>query len=270
MIVPNPFFVDRGFAIRVYEQANYLQKNGYDVIIISYYSGRKIDGLTIKKIPNLPGYDEDKIGASFSRLYLDFFLLIFSFIITLKFKPQIIHTHLHEGALIGIIIKKILKIPVILDAQGSLTGELRDRGTIRNKTLLRVFEKIEKFILSQVDFIITSSPITKEIFIKKFNVKPDKCEVILDFVDVNRFKQDSDEKNDNMFKKMLGIPDDKKICIYVGVLHPYYGVDVLLTAIKYVVNETSDLHFIIAGFPNVDKYKLFAKVIANENGPKIL
>ena len=63
MIAPNPFFVDRGFGVLVYEQARTLMKQGVHVEVASYHSGRDVEGIRIHRAARFPGYDETRIGT---------------------------------------------------------------------------------------------------------------------------------------------------------------------------------------------------------------
>lgn len=256
MITPNPFFIDRGFSIRVYNEAAGLQKSGHDVLIVAYNSGRNMPGIKIKRIPDIPGYGAEELGAKLSRIYLDIFLFFSCFIAAIKFKPDILHGHLHEGAFIGIIIGKILRIPVLLDAQGSLTGELKDRGVLKKGLLLKTIKTLEKYIVNKVNIIIVSTPVMQKILLDEFNLDAKKTEIVLDRVDLEIFDMN---KNSALSKKRLNIPDNAKIAIYLGTLHEYYGTDCLLKSIAYIVNKNVDnIHFLILGHPNVKKYKQMA------------
>lgn len=256
VIAPNPFFIDRGFSVRVYDQISELQKKGHKVVVTTYNSGRNISGINIRRIPNLPGYGAEDLGAKFSRLYLNLFLFFISFITTIKFKPDIIHAHLHEGALIGIIISRFMKIPVILDAQGSLTGELKDRGTIKNILLLKIIRKLENFIVHNVNFIIVSSLTMNKILKNNFGVSEENIQFLPDGVNTEMFNINKVSK---LNKKYLSLPQNKKIVVYLGILHEYYGTDCLLEAIQYITSRRDDIHFLILGYPNVEKYKKIAE-----------
>ena len=39
MVAPNPFFVDRGFSVHVFEQARALRERGHNVAFAAYHCG---------------------------------------------------------------------------------------------------------------------------------------------------------------------------------------------------------------------------------------
>jgi len=56
-------------------------------------------------------------------------------------------------------------------------------------------------------------------------------------------------------RRRLGIPEGRRIVVFVGLLNRYQGVDLLLEAIPAVVRAVPDSHFLIMGFPNVEHYR---------------
>ncbi|GAH73422.1 unnamed protein product, partial [marine sediment metagenome] len=86
-------------------------------------------------------------------------------------------------------------------------------------------------------------------------IKKDKIFVVQDGVNVNEFKMCNDTLP---LKRKLNLPLDKKIVVYLGLLNRYQGVDCLLETISYVVKKNKDVHFLIMGYPDVEKYKKIA------------
>jgi len=254
-IVPNPFFTDRGSCIRILGQVRYLADRGHEVIVLSYGYGREVPSITIKRIIKTPGYDENSIGASFARLYNDLFLLIKSIVYTLKFKPDVIHGHLHEGALMGIVSSVFRKTRVLLDAEGSLSGELRDRAGIKNEFLQQIIRGVEIWINNHVDCVVASSPIVGDDMEKRLGIEKSRINIVPDGVNMDFFK-----KQDNMgLRSKLNIPPGKKVIVYAGVLNEFYGTDCLLKAARLVLNKIKDVHFLIIGYPNAELYRKTAQ-----------
>ena len=257
VIAPNPFFIDRGFSVRVLDQVQGLKEKGHQILVTAYNSGRDIPGIDIKRIPDVPGYGAEELGAKWSRLYLDILLLFTGLRQALIFKPDVIHAHLHEGGLIGILIGRLIKKPVLLDAQGSLTGELKDRGTVSNKLLLAFFKLIEKFIVKHSSYVVVSSPVQCENLVNGFGARKERLEVLVDGVDVKAFDRRTEPLQNNVPPRS----DPKEtVVVYVGILHPYYGTDCLLESIEYIIKtkRQGNIRFNIAGYPDAEKYKKIA------------
>jgi len=253
MIAPTPFFSDRGCHIRVLNSYLRLTREKNKLVLITYPLGRNIQGVNTKRIPNLPGYKKTSPGFSFYRPFLDFFLLIKCFGEIKKGKYDLIYAHLHEGALIGIILKKFFKKRVIFDAQGSLVGELAAQGTIKkNGFWERPIFKIEKYITQNVDEIITSTAGLKKFMMTKIKPRAD-IKVIKDLPDQSLF-------NKNVKPVKLKLPKDKKIVVYLGGLQKYKGIDYLIKAVPLV---SDNFHFLIMGYP-VEYAKSLAKKLGVE------
>jgi glycosyltransferase involved in cell wall biosynthesis len=63
---------------------------------------------------------------------------------------------------------------------------------------------------------------------------------------------------------MLGIPSDRKIVVYLGLLAEYQGSDALLRAAKLLLQQRDDVHFLIMGFPAVAHYQGMARQLGIE------
>ncbi len=253
MIAPTPFFSDRGCHIRILNSYLRLTREKNKLVLITYPLGRNIQGVNIKRIPNLPGYKKTSPGFSFYKPFLDFFLLIKCFGEMRKEKYDLIYAHLHEGALIGIILRKFFKKRVIFDAQGSLVGELIAQGTIKDGGFLkRAIFKIEKYITQNVDEIITSTAGLKKFMMTKIKPKT-SVKVVKDLPDKLLF-------NKNIKPAKLKLPKDKKIVVYLGGLQKYKGIDYLIKAIPLT---DEGFHFLIMGYP-VEYAKSLAKKLGIE------
>jgi len=256
MIAPTPFFADRGCHVRIYEEVRTLQNLGNKVIIYTYHNGRDIPGIETRRIINIPWYKKLEAGPSYQKLYLDFLLLLKVVKSNIYKKADIIHAHLHEGALLGKIYKKFKKIPLVFDFQGSLTSEAVDHNFLKEESFaLKFIRKIEDSINNSADAIVVSSANSANLLKEESNLRKDKVFVIQDGVNVNEFKR---YNNILSLKRKLNLSLDKKIVVYLGLLNRYQGVDCLLEAISYLVKKNRDVHFLIMGYPDVEKYKKMA------------
>jgi glycosyltransferase involved in cell wall biosynthesis len=227
------------------------------VTICTYHNGRNIAGLNIKRIPNIPWYNKLEAGPSYHMLYLDMLLLYRSLQYSMEKKPDVIHAHLHEGALIGKFCSKFRNVPMVFDMQGSLSGEMTAHGFMKNDgEIYKFIYKFENILNGMADAIITSSANMADMLKSKFKVDDDKIFVIPDGVDTDIFHPRYDTKD---LRNKLGIGADKKVVVFLGLLNEYQGVDLLIKSIPSVIREVSNAHFLIMGYPDVEKYKKMAK-----------
>ncbi len=259
MIAPTSFFADYGCHVRILEEIHALQGHGHRVRVCTYHNGDDMPGLDITRTVDIPWRKRVVVGSSKHKLYLD--VMLFGKVLqeAIKFKPDLIHAHLHEGALIGSVIGRVLRIPVIFDYQGSLTEEMLDHGFIRSGGLRhRFFRRLEKIIDNLPARIVPSSR-SGEAFLLKRGHDPYRVTPILDAVDLNRFDAAQMQRDRAMMRSELGIPDDAPVVVYLGLLATYQGTPLLIEAARDILARRPDVYFIVAGYPAVGRHSKMAE-----------
>jgi glycosyltransferase involved in cell wall biosynthesis len=238
IIAPTPIFADRGCHIRIVEEARALKKLGNNITICTYHHGKDVYDLDIRRTVKIPWYHKLEAGPSYHKILLDFLLFLKIARLTKNKRVDIIHAHLHEGALLAEFVNKFKsnKIPFVFDVQGSLSKELY---------------KIEKHVYKYPDAIIASSANMANILKKEYNLDDKNIKVIPDGVDTDLFKPRL--KNKKLIKKFN--IENKKVVVYTGLLNEYQGIDILLKAIKEISRNRRDIHFLIIGYPTEEYYK---------------
>lgn len=247
MIAPTPYFADRGCHVRIYEEAKALKALGHDVRICTYHLGRDPGDVTIWRIPRIPWYRKLSAGPSWHKIYLDILLFFTAFKATREFSPDLIHAHLHEGGLVGFLLKKIFGIPMLFDCQGSLTGELAEHRFIRRGSwLYRGFRFLEGFIVRRADRTVCSAGSSARILIEDFALAAATVTVVADGVDLEVFRPDLEVSD---LRRRLNLPQDRLIVVFMGVMSEHQGVDLLLEAIGALRADQSMYHFLLMGYP---------------------
>ncbi len=255
MIAPTPYFADRGCHVRIYEEARALTKQGHEVCIVTYHLGRDMPGVRVVRIPAIPWYTKLEAGPSWHKPYLDLLLLWKSFKEIRSFRPHLIHAHLHEGALIGSLLKRLFRIPLLFDYQGSLSGESLNHGFFgASSSLLKPFKALERFIDNGADLIITSSDKGRQELLHDWGISSGKVTTLIDGVDTEIFRP----LPQNEVRRELGIPENVKLVVFLGLFNRYQGVDLLLDAISLIKSEAPKIRFLLMGFPDKE-YRRKAK-----------
>jgi glycosyltransferase involved in cell wall biosynthesis len=247
MLAPTPYFADRGCHVRIYEEARALRSQGHDVHIVTYHLGRDMPDIPTIRIPRIPWYSRLEAGPSLHKLYLDALLFFKAAMLLPDFRPDLIHAHLHEGAFIGYFLKKLSGVPLVLDYQGSLTGECIDHGFFSaTSRMARVFRKIERVINGFADRIITSSGAGTAELVNSWGVQPQRVTPLIDAVDTDIFCPGPNHKG----REALGVSPNTIVVAYLGILSRYQGTDLLLDCIEQLKHDGIKAFFLIMGFPD--------------------
>lgn len=257
MLAPTMFFADYGCHVRILEEALILRKLGHTVTILTYPNGRNIWDIPIERSWGLPRNYRIEVGSSRHKIYLDALLFIKTLFYSLKHKPDIIHGHLHEGGLMGWVLGKILRVPLVFDFQGSLTGEMLDHNFIENKSRWLTFMRwLETKIDHMANAVLTSSKHSARLLHNNFGVPKGRIHPTPDCVNAEAFNPALfDDASKASLKTQLGIPADKKLLVYAGLLTEYQGVGLMLHALAELSKTRNDFHLLLMGFPSISYYR---------------
>ncbi len=254
ILAPTPFFADRGCHMHIAEQAYAMKRRGHIVKIVTYHLGRDLPDLDIVRTTTVPWYKKLGPGPSWHKFYVDPLLLLTALNTARRFKPDVIHAHLHEGAVLGWILKKILHIPLVFDMQGSLTGELiaHNFPLVRTVWLMNIWYAIEKVIDHMADAMLVQSTEMRQEAEERFKVPVGQLFMAYDGVSTQVF---TPGERDPELVRQLQIPHNKKVIVYLGGLSPHKGVDILLEAFPIVLQHVPDAFLLLMGYPNEDHYR---------------
>ena len=265
MIAPTSFFADYGCHVRILEEAFILQKMGHEITICTYHNGQDVKGLDIERTLSIPWRREYEVGSSRHKVAFDLLLFLKSLSVALRKKPEIIHAHLHEGALIGYPISLFLRIPLVFDFQGSMTSEMIDHHFLRpDGPFYGLMRRLEEIINRLPEAIITSSQHAMNLLCNEFGCDGRRIHIIPDCVNAEFFRPPSDEDK-ALLRSRLGIPAGHRVVVYLGLLAEYQGIGLLLEGIARLRENLLDTQFLIMGFPNVEYYRMRAQQLGIED-----
>jgi len=268
MIAPTSFFSDYGCSVRILEEIRALRRLGHEVSVCTYRNGQDVPGLAIKRTPTIPFREHYEVGSSPHKIAFDILLFWTVFYHALRRRPDVIHAHMHEGAFIGLVVGGLLRIPMVFDFQGSLTGEMMDHGFLRRESpFYRPLLRLETAIDRRSPLVLTSSHNARNLLVSEFGCRPERVHTVPDGVDTDAFFPPADRERARLasLRARLKIPPDRKIVVYLGLLAKYQGTDALLEAASAMLRRQADLHFLIMGFPAVDIYRQRAKQLGIGN-----
>jgi glycosyltransferase involved in cell wall biosynthesis len=151
--------------------------------------------------------------------------------ISKKHNPNIIHTHGYKTNILGFLVAKLFRLPLVTTVHGLHSG--------RNKSLIWVSLKL----LSYFDRIIAvSDQIKRELKTMKV---PSRKIIMVRNVSPIGTKENS--ANPSTFREEIGIPPDAKLVGFVGRLEPVKGCSLFIKTIPQVTKSNPDSCFVVVG-----------------------
>jgi glycosyltransferase involved in cell wall biosynthesis len=264
MIAPTSFFADYGCHVRILEETRILQKLGHQVTIVTYRNGNPVAGLDIRRTLPIPWRTHYEVGSSRHKLAFDALLGLKSWEVLARGRFDLIHTHLHEGALIGQILSRIFRIPLVFDFQGSLTEEMIDHGFLRRHGPIHgALRRLERWINHSSPVIFTSTAHAQRLLIDEFDCEPAQVVALSDCVDTATFQPATafDPAALAALRAQLAIPPESKVIVYLGLLAEYQGTGLLLEAFQRILSQRSNVYLLLMGFPGVETYRQRAQTL---------
>jgi len=259
-IAPTPFFSDRGCHMRIRGIVQALNKRAISSVVCTYNLGHDVDGVETVRTASIPGYTKLEAGPSAFKYLADILLFFKVCGLISSRKPDIVHAHLHEGALIGWVARLVFfwrKIPMVFDVQGSLVGELEAHGYFEKfKFLKKIFWALEYLITRMADRFVCSSQNTVDILREEFKV--DERHVVLANDGADTFKL----SENNTLSQSLALPAAKTIIIFTGALLEAKGLSYLCEVMLQAKQRKLNSHFLLIGYPEegvrefCEKYQL--------------
>jgi glycosyltransferase involved in cell wall biosynthesis len=131
-------------------------------------------------------------------------------------------------------------VPYVLQAHGSLPR-------IMDKQRLKLIYDVSfgYRLLKDASKVIALSPVEADQY-RRMGVPEEKIAIIPNGVDLSEY---ANLPPKGAFKKKLGIPEDRKVILYLGRIHRTKGIDFLIKAYAYAVNKMNfkDAVLVIAG-----------------------
>ena len=258
MIAPTSFFADYGCHVRILEETRTLQKLGHHVTIATYHNGKNVEGIDIRRTLPIPWRQHYEVGSSRHKIVFDALLGLKTLELLMRGHFDIIHAHLHEGALIAHVLGKLFGLPVVFDFQGSLTEEMIDHNFLRRGSIFHhPLRGLEDWINQRSSIIFTSTAHAERVLLDKFNCNPAQVRVLPDCVNADVFLPAAEQDAADLaaLRRELSIPEGRKVIVYLGLLAEYQGTGLLLQALQRILQKHGDVYLLLMGFPGVQHYR---------------
>ncbi|HIP37970.1 MAG TPA: glycosyltransferase [Desulfocapsa sulfexigens] len=239
LLAPQPFFINRGTPIDVLLVLRALsERDDMDVDAIVYPEGEDVvlPHVTLHRVP-VPGNTKGtRPGLSLKKLWIDFFMLIFTWKMVHRNRYDIIHAG-EETVFIAMLMKLFYKIPYVYDIDSSNAQQLIEKCS-RLKFMAPVFNFLEGRAIRGA---LANAPVC--------NALAELCEKngsnkTVTVHDISQLENPDLPKTGSLSKE-INAPG--LILLYCGNLETYQGVDLLVESFPYVTAKNDDVQLVIIG-----------------------
>jgi len=243
MIAPQPFFQPRGTPFSVLGRLKALSDLGHSVDLVTYHVGEDkwFPNIRIHRIKNLP-IKKVKVGPSLAKIPMDVALFFKAFSLMRRNKYGVLHTH-EEAGFMGIVLKKIFRIPHIYDMHSSLPQQLHNFSFTNSNVIYKTFEWLERKTLENAEGVITICPELYD-YVESLGVKTyhTLIENVVDYASLF-------ESTNGEFKTLVpwGKLKDRVKILYSGTFEPYQGLDLLVESATHVVKRHPEVVYLMVG-----------------------
>ncbi len=258
-LAPTSFFGDYGCHVRILEEARALQALGHHVTILTYYKGSDVPGIRIVRTAPTPWHRHYEVGSSRHKFAFDVLLSIRLLRVLSRNRFDVIHAHLHEGALIAGVLARPWRIPVVFDYQGSLTDELLQHRFIKaNSTAHAIFRRVEHVADRIPHAVLTSTRHAASALRAKLGDRV-PVQALPDGVNAQVFRPDviSAEERAHL-RARWGIAPDEPVAVFLGLLAEHQGIRNLIAAAARLKAEGRRLRWLVMGYPGVEMWRRIA------------
>lgn len=144
--------------------------------------------------------------------------------------------------LVGGLVKRHYGAKFILNIQDIFPQNAIDLGILKNKILIRFFERLEQKVYRQADKITFHSEGGRRFLIEKKGVPAEKIITLPNWIDARPFENLTENIS---FRRDYGL-ENKFIFLFAGIMGPAQGLDFLMEVAKKV-SDVKDVVFLLVG-----------------------
>jgi len=232
----------------LFGQAEGLLKNG---VSVSLYTNNETDNPNIKGLKFFTFYyNIFSSNSDFLSGLKWVFGSLFSMIHARFSGVSVFHFHIFYSNIL--VFLNLLLVKLLF---GKVVLTVHDVSSFANSSDSSIFSRI---IYKFTDLILTHNEFSKSEIIKG-NAKLSSSIYIVPHGNYTPFINIQTDKEKSRNK--LGIPNDKKVLLFFGMIKKVKGLEVLLSALKDVVKKNPDVLLVIAGKPWENDFTSYQKII---------
>jgi glycosyltransferase involved in cell wall biosynthesis len=238
MVAACPFPWPRGTPVRIHRMAEALAHRGHTVHVVTYHLGEPLTDppFVIHRTPRVRTYRKTSPGPSLQKLAIVDLLLGSRLRQVLRRYPiDVIHAHHYESLLVAQAVRRRGGPPVIYDAHTALESELGHYMPTSLRGMTANFGAwLDSILPQRAEHIIAVSEALRRRLVGSGAATPDRITVIGNGVEQSHFELSLD-----------GRARAPETLIFTGNLAPYQGVDLLLQALRVVLDRRPSVRLLM-------------------------
>lgn len=219
---------------------------GVEIDLLTYGEGQDVDipGVRIVRIPRFKVFGSVRVGPSYLKLLLDFFVFLWTVRLLLTKRYTFVHAH-EESVFFCRFLKRLFRFKLVYDMHSSLPQQVVNFRFTKSRLLYGLFARWERSCLRAADAVITICP---ELADYATSIMPDSSRHFL--IENSVFEKvcllDEGEHGENE-QGRISIPSDKRLVVYAGTFEPYQGLELLLQGFAEVKDKLPEALLLMVG-----------------------
>ncbi|MHB0999891.1 MAG: glycosyltransferase [Armatimonadota bacterium] len=256
LISPQPYIETRGTPMAVHRMVSILADLGHEVHIITFPFGRTPEAhplVNIHRCKPFPFIKNVKIGFSSAKLLMDISVFMLAASLIRRNKFDCIHG-VEEGAFMGMVLSRFTGVPFVYDMDSVMSHEISQSKIGNIPFMIPMARYIEHLAINKSSIIVTISDSMAD-----FSKSIDHTKDIFVVPDVPILPDSEGPKPERAREQLPpNLREGHNLILYTGSLANYQGLDMLISAMRSVINTAPEAVLVIVGGDLADIERLKA------------
>ena len=226
--------------------------------MLTYYKGNPVPGLRVIRTAPTPWRSKYEVGSSRHKYVFDLLLGAKLLAVLSRERFDMIHAHLHDGALIASIVAKFFHTPVCFDYQGSLTDEMVQHGFVRHGWAKQLSQGLER-VIDNLPAAIFTSTLNAANTLRSELGNHKLIQHLPDGVNPDNFRRDILDPQERIaWRARYAIGPDESVVAFLGLLARHQGVANIIDAAAILKSQGRPMRWLVMGYPNLATWQQYA------------
>ncbi len=246
IIAACPYPTLQGSQLLIKRLAEGLAERGHKIQLVAYSEGLEgsLGRVTVARTLRLPGLKPLRSGPRAEKLVLDLLLLLRTISTAVRHRAEILHAHNYEGALVGLVAAKLLRLPLVYHGHNAMAQELPtyfSRGWVK-RLARRLGTILDTNVPRRADHCIAVSQELLD-FLRSRGVASEGASYISPGAEVSEFPELSEGQLLKL-RRAYGI-GGRRMLLYTGNLDLYQNLELLFAALGRVLKRQPETVMVI-------------------------